>query len=129
MKNMQLDFGHLFKEALKDWPAEIDVIELAVNKGNPIRYSIEGLYELYDDIASKYIGTSEEVMLRNLHDAIYEVLHTASAYITHIKMTELRPQPIRLVFERRITSVLEEKDLGWQIDDIDKVKLYFAQNS
>lgn len=67
-------------------------------------------------------------MLRNLHDAIYEVLHGVAAYTTRIKISELRPEAIRIRFERRLQNGLEMPEIGYSPEDIELVKKYFYEN-
>ncbi|WP_157221517.1 hypothetical protein [Herbaspirillum sp. YR522] len=123
---MTLKFNDLLVKAFLDWPQEIDLNPLV--KGGDERYSIKGLGQMSDAISKGYIGTSEEVMLRNLHDAIYEVLHGVAAYTTRIKISELRPEAIRIRFERRLQNALKMPELGYLSEDIKLVKRYFSTN-
>ena len=73
--------------------------------------------------------TPEEVIMRNLHDAIYEVLHGVAAYTTRVKMSELRPEAIRIRFERRLQKGMEMPEIGYSSEDIELVKKYFSENA
>ena len=66
--------------------------------------------------------------MRNLHDAIYEVLHGVAAYTTRIKMSELRPEAIRIRFERHLQKGIEMPEIGYSPEDIELVKKYFSTN-
>lgn len=123
---MLLNFRDLLAKAYLDLPEEVDLSSLVQRSGN--RYSVKGLYDLSDDAASQYIGTPEEVILRNLHDAIYAVLHDAAAYITRVRISELRPEAIRLRFERHLHNGIKIPELNYRPEDIELVKKYFHVN-
>ena len=123
---MSLNFNDLLSKAFFDWPDEVDLNPLLM--GGNGRYSIKGLGQMSDAISERYICTSEEIMLRNLHDAIYEVLHGVAAYTTRVKMSELRAEAIRIRFERRLRNAMEMSELGYSPEDIERARQYFSEN-
>lgn len=125
---MTFNFSDLLAKALLDWPDEIDLSPLMRSGNDPMRYSIQGLGQMSDSITERYIGTSEEVMLRNLHEAIYEVLHGAAAYTTRIRMSELRSEAIRSKFEKRLQNAMQIPELDYNPEDIQLIQKYFERN-
>lgn len=126
---MTLNFNDLLNRAFLDWPSKINLSDLVKSGSESTRYSIKGLYEISEDVAARYIGTPEEVILRNLHDAIYEVLHGVSAYVTRIEMSELRREAIRSRFEARLHDGIKIPELNCSPEDIQLIKDYFSENA
>jgi hypothetical protein len=56
------------------------------------RYSVKGLYDLSDEREAHYIGSAEEIIMRNLHNSIFGVLHEAALCVSRIQ------SPTRLLF-------------------------------
>ncbi|CAK0752984.1 Immunity protein 63 domain-containing protein [Gammaproteobacteria bacterium] len=127
--HFQLDFENIIKQALTDWPKELDVSELQHASLNLDRYTVNGLGALSDEIEEKYIGKENEVIHRELHNAIYEVIHEAAKCITNIQASSIRSEAVRLVFERRLRKSASSLGLNWQPEDFTLVRSYFEQNS
>jgi hypothetical protein len=125
--HMSFKFEDLLSRALAEWPAEIDVHSLRRSKPESGLYSIRGLYDMADVRESRYIGSPEETIMRNLHTALYEVLHGAAAYVTRIRLSELRPEAVRVRLERRIREYLDAPE-DCRPQDIELGKRYFAEN-
>lgn len=126
-KNMSLEFSNLFSRAISEWPAEIDLRSLSTSKSGSDRYSVDGLYDVADERESRYIGSSEETIMRNLHTALYEVLHGVAAYVIRIKLSDLRAEAVRVRLERRLREYLAAPD-DCSPQDIELGKRYFAEN-
>lgn len=74
-RHSALIFKGLFKKAIEDWPLEVDLSVIKYSDPFSVRYEVIGLGPLSDEIADNYIGTDQEIIMRNLHDAIFIVLH------------------------------------------------------
>jgi hypothetical protein len=126
---MQLDFENLLRQALTDWPAELDLSSLERSAPDLSRYALKGIGMLSDEIEIKYIGTEIEVLARTLHYSIYEVIHATAKNVLGLQLSAIRPQAVRLIFEKRLRADAISKDLNWQPEDYALVESYFAQNS
>jgi len=126
---MQLDFENLFAQALTDWPAEIDLSVLERSAPDLSRYAVKGFGALSDEIENKYIGTKAEALIRTLHYAISEVIHAAAKSILKLETSAIRPQAVRLIFEKRLKDAAAASDLNWQPEDHALADAYFAQNA
>lgn len=125
---MDLKFEDLLDRALRDWPSEVDLSSLQRSSPEATRYIIEGLYDMTGTIEERYYGAGDEILLRNLHGGIYSVLHDAAAYVTRVRLTDLRPEAIRISFERLLRGCMEGPDPTFPPADIEVGKGYFATN-
>lgn len=126
--SIQLDFDDLYKLALTDWPNVIDLTELQQALPDISRYTVKGLGVLSDDIEEKYIGKENEIIWRELNSAIYEIIHATAKTVINVEKTSIRPEAVRLVFERQLKSSAQSTTLNWQPEDYALVKSYFIQN-
>lgn len=125
---MDLNFSILLTRALLDWPKEIDLAALTRSSPDTTRYSIEGLYGMAEKVDERYYDTPEEIILRNMHGAIYEVLHAAGAYVTHVRISDLRSEAIRTSFERHLRECMSRPALEYTAEDIELGGKYFSVN-
>ncbi|WP_153138729.1 hypothetical protein [Paraburkholderia agricolaris] len=125
---MSLTFGDLFARALLEWPVEIDLGRLVRSAPASTSYTVRGLAEISDAIEARHIGTADEIIMRNLHYAIYRAVRDAAAYIVRIKMSDLRSDPIRYKFEEAIKDCMTNLDCGFLSIDIELGKRYFSEN-
>ena len=125
---MQYKFDRLLEHALNEWPSVIDLSEILTDGGDLTRYQVKGLALTSDEIAEHYIGDAEEIIFRNLHSAIHDVLHGSATFVTRVIMSNLRPGNIRTRFEVRLKSATEILDLGYSFEDIELARRYFAEN-
>lgn len=126
---MQLDFNYLFKEALKDWPEELDLQVLQYTKPDLQRYTVKNLGQLSDEIESKYVGHKEEILWRDLQISIYSVIHAAAKNILSLNKSSIRAQAVQLVFERRLKEAVAAKAEEWRSEDYVLAEEYFKQNA
>lgn len=56
LMSIQLTFESLYRQALMDWPEEIDLRTLQYSSSDLSRYTIKGLGTLSDEIEERYIG-------------------------------------------------------------------------
>ena len=128
LMSTQLDFTSLFTQALMDWPQELDLSELQHAAPDFSRYTVSGLGNLSAQIEEKYIDVDTEVIFRDLHISIYSVVLAAAKFVLEIKMSSIRPETVRLIFERRLKTAASAPNLNWRSKDYDLVKSYFTQN-
>ncbi len=125
---MNLKFDALLARALQDWPSEIDLSQLEIYDPQSARYAIKGLYEREEEIDKRYFGTAEEILMRNLHSGIYTVLHSIGAYVTNVRLADLRPDTIRVKFEKHLRDCMDGPDPTFPPEDIQVGEQYFAAN-
>lgn len=126
-----LSFASLYERALHDWPAAIEFRQLIRHDNTrPDLYSVEGFNNIdgrdADEIAEAYIGKPDEVLMRNLHEAIISELHNVAKHCSRIEVADLRADRVRVVFEQNLRSVLDRPSLGWKEDDLKLVQQYFG---
>jgi hypothetical protein len=125
---MQLDFETLFKQALEDWPEQLDLSVLERPASDLSRYAVKGLGLLSHEIEEKHIGTSAEVITRTLQGALYSVIHATAKTVLKLELSSLRPQAVRLRFERQLKKAAASSSLNWEPEDYALAEAYFAQN-
>ncbi|NML99361.1 hypothetical protein HHL24_15600 [Paraburkholderia sp. RP-4-7] len=125
---MSLKFNDLLAKALAEWPPEIDFKPLLRIDPTSKRYSVSGLGEMADEIGDRYIGSTEEIFMRNLHWVIFEVLRDVAANVTRVKTSDLSPDAVRSGFERNLKRCMEMPDLGYPPAAIELGRRYFAEN-
>jgi len=125
---MDLRFDVLLARALQDWPDEIDLSQIEKSSPESSLYSIKDLYEKTDEIEERYYGTAEEIILRNLHGGISGVLHSIGPYVIRVRLADLRPEAIRVKFEKHLRDCMEGPDPTFPPEDIKVGEQYFAVN-
>ncbi|UVT15736.1 MAG: hypothetical protein H8K04_18355 [Nitrospira sp.] len=125
---MDLKFDTLLARALQDWPPEVDLSQLEKGSPESSRYTIKGLYDKEGEIDERYFGTAEEIIMRNLHSGIYTVLHSIGPYVTHVRLADLRPEAIRVKFEKHLRDCMEGPDPTFPPEDIRLGEQYFSAN-
>jgi hypothetical protein len=125
---MSLKFSDLLAKALSEWPTEIRLDPLRTYGPDSAGYTVIGLAEISDAIEAQHIGKADEIIMRNMHCVIYEVVHSVAAYVTRIKMSELRPAAVQEKLDRNVRDCMEMPDLGYPPTAIELGKRYFAEN-
>jgi hypothetical protein len=126
---MQLDFKNLFEQALAAWPEQFDLSMLERAAPDLNRYAVKGLGRLSDEIGDRYIGTDSEVITRTLQGAIYSVIHATAKTVLKLELLSIRPEAVRLVFEKKLKETAASTDLNWRPEDYALAEAYFVQNS
>ncbi|UXY15343.1 hypothetical protein N8I74_18860 [Chitiniphilus purpureus] len=119
-------FFDFFEENRKEWPDTIDLSEIRY-KDKRGSYTVSGLGVLSDSIEWKSIGREDEIMLRCLHLSIYEVLHAAAIFVTSIKTEQIRAEEVQRIFERRLYSMRNSKELDVDESDKKNIDIYFLR--
>ncbi|MDY7545857.1 hypothetical protein QN360_06730 [Glaciimonas sp. CA11.2] len=125
---MELKFNNLLINALSLWPEMVDLSEIVRGDNKSELYSVAGLFPLSEKIITSCTISAEEILLNNLHDALYEVIHGVAIYTTKIRMSDLRCETICMKFERRLNNALHMPDLGYMAEDIQLINEYFIVN-
>ena len=125
--NIQLDFESLYAQALVAWPNVLDLRELQHVAPEFSRYTVKGLGMIFDEIEERTIGKENEIIWRNLHYAIYGVIHETAKNVVKLEATSVRLDAVRLGFERRLRKAVSTPDLNWTVEDISLVNRYFTQ--
>lgn len=118
-------FTSLLRKALNDWPKEITFGPLYRSKPSENRYTVKKLFPLCEKIIKPYLGTGDEILMRNLHDAIFVVLHNLAAFSARINLQQLRKEAIQQEFEARLRYCHKQKDAGWTKEDKRRIREYF----
>jgi hypothetical protein len=121
-------FDDLLEKAISEWPEEIDlsVIKNADEELN--RFTVAGLGPLAEKIESHHIGKPKEVIMRNLHQAIFSAAHDIARFCTKIKIENIRKEMIKIDFEDRLRDALTNQGLGWGKEDMELIQEYFAKS-
>lgn len=126
---MNCNFDELFCLALNEWPKIIDMSRFVYSKNEPSGYLIEGLGKIADEIGDRYIGCNEEIIFRNLHLTIFSILHECGRYLKYVNTDGLRKDIVKSKFDIRLRFVMDNKDLGYDENDISLARLYFLENA
>lgn len=127
--NKQKDFETLLHKALNEWPKEMSFDLLYQSNSSESRYSVKGLFELCEKITKPYLGTADEILMRNLHDAIYGVLHGLAAFCDRVNLKQLRKEAVQRDFENRLEYCQKQKNAGWTNEDRKLIGEYFKDTS
>lgn len=122
-------FKPLYERALKDLPEEIDFQGLISYTEDKTRYEVAGLKNIngsdYDEFANQYIGAVDEVLMRNMHDAICAALHAVAKFCTSIKLSNLREESVKEYFDNNLKIAMSRETLGWGESDKQLIDKYF----
>ena len=119
---MKPSFESLFRSALKEWPETLDLAELNYQDGG--RYSVLGLGRQLEKIEQGYIGNKEEVIWRELHWAIFTVIHSLAKNLLELKLSSVRVEAVQRIFEQRLQSAIAAKDPAWDAEDFALAQAY-----
>jgi hypothetical protein len=127
VRSNKWDFDTLFKKALKEYPPEIKFGPLIRYDKVQERYHTQNLYKFCDGLGLHYMGTYEEVLMRNIHDAIYIILRGAALYCTSLRTSQIRKETVQARFESRLAPEYISPENRYTDEDRRLVKLYFKQ--
>jgi len=122
-----MNFDNLYARALGEWPKEIRFGRLRHHNLSTQTYSTRELFLLCEKIIAPHLNSPDEILMANLHDAIYIVLHDVAGHCTSIKLEQLRKESVRSKFEERLSPDRITKELSWTDDDRKLVKKYFKE--
>lgn len=124
----QLNFDSLFKQAIVMWPNELDLTQIQYVTPDFLRYIVKGLGAISDDIGEKYINKENEIIWRELHESICEAIHAAAKFSLKIRLSDIRVEAVRFIFEKRLKKSASAQDSYWSQEDFYLVESYFIQN-
>ncbi len=122
-------FTILLRKALNDWPKEITFGSLYQSNSPENRYTVKKLFPLCEKIIKPYLGTGDEILMRNLHDAIFVVLHGLAAFCERVNLQQLRKEAVQQEFEARLRYCQNQKDAGWTKEDKRRIREYFKSST
>lgn len=125
---MNYKFENLLKIAIEEWPIGLELAQIQVDSQDPTRYLVRGLGPLSDSISERWIGQEDEVIFRNLHQSIMEVLHQLATYVVYQKVGDLRAGNIRSRFESHLKNAMRIEEIGYSLTDIELCAAYFRDN-
>jgi len=109
-------FSALFEAAVREWPEIVDLTELQQHQsGN--HYIVCGLDRLVEKIESPYIGSKEEVVLRELHWSIFIVIHGLAKSLLKLNLSSIRAEAVEKIFKQRLRAAIDAKDSRWSKED------------
>ena len=111
-------FPDLFARAIADWPAAVDVHQITSSATRRDLYVVSGLGQLGDQLAAKYLGKPEEILMVNLHEAVCSTIRSAALFCTEVRPATLRVDAVKEEFKKRLRLTLGTPDLGWSGEDI-----------
>ena len=126
----QLNFNTLLRCALQEWPSKITLNLTLRNVGTVNeRYSVNGLGDMEDEVSEKYLNAPDEVLMTNLHSAIFETIHALALFCKQVELKNIRGSEIKQRFERRLMSALNNDHLDWLPEDKLLINKYFSFNN
>jgi hypothetical protein len=125
---IELNFSLIFEHAISEWPVSIDVEALYYAKDKPQKYSVIGLGEMKDDICEKYLNTEYELLICNMHEAIFVTVRSLAELCTLININHIRKSVVKKKFEEKIRRAIEIPELNANSEDIALVKKYLSLN-
>ncbi|MGV7207046.1 hypothetical protein ACLB1G_04225 [Oxalobacteraceae bacterium A2-2] len=124
MMDTVLSFESLYELSIRHWPASIDTSKLL--PGGEGRYAIAGLGVITNGIEARYLGHPLEVLLREMHMAIYELLHKLARDLTEVRPSAIRGTAVKAIFDKRLRDALQTPELGWNHVDVRLVEEYLS---
>jgi hypothetical protein len=127
-KNRNLRFDIMLKQALDQWPEEIDVSVLIYTQKERNLYSVVGLHELQEAITSDYKHSAHDFLMVNLHWSILRVVHKAAQYMDKVNIRNVRKEAIKEQLDSLLDKVRAGTPDEFGDDAIALAKNYFLEN-
>lgn len=119
MNMKTINFAAMLESALLLWPKELDLSAISVHDND--RYSVTGLGILLEQIEQQYIGKLDEIIWRELHWSIYSIVHGLAKGLLRLKCSDIRAQAVLMVFKKRLTVAMADKEPIWSESDLIKI--------
>ena len=116
------NFETIFKKALGEWSETLNLAVIQHQDGG--RYLVPGLGRQLEQIERGYIGSKEEIIWRELHWAIFTVIHSVAKSLSEIRVLSIRAEAVQCIFEQRLQTAMAAKDTAWDADDFALVQAY-----
>lgn len=123
---MRKKFEIIFRGAIKEWPEEVDLSILQNQRKEG--HEVSGLWKIVEEIENSHIGTKEEVIFRELHWSIYIFIHSIALNLLHLKTSNIRPEAVEKIFERRLQAAIDSRDSSWRTEDFSLANEYFQDS-
>jgi len=127
-RELNMKFEVLLKQALDQWPEEIDVSALTYTNKEKILYSVDGLHEIYEDISSRYTNKAIDFIIVNLHWSILRVVHKAALFVNRVNTRALRVEAIKEQFDSLLNKIRLGGPPEFEDDVVALSKRYFSGN-
>ncbi|UBB17179.1 hypothetical protein [Comamonas odontotermitis] len=114
-----LSFEDFFHAAIREWPS---VIDMKIIKFEQNLHTIDGLYEIQENIVDKCLGIEGEAIFVNMHNSIYTLLLRTGEYVINFNMNQIRKSAIEEIFKKRIEKCISNKFEIYDERDISKFK-------
>jgi GNAT superfamily N-acetyltransferase len=131
---MDLKFETLFNNTISKLPEKISVLDLQIHphEGRS-RHSNPKMHDLLYEAGNSAVDQDEEIIISNLFEAIYSILHGAELFLSTLRPSELRAESVRSNFEKRLRRALEDISLqdgpsGWSERNLKLARKYFEEN-
>jgi hypothetical protein len=124
---MKSSLEPIINAALQEWPAMLNLSELKYQEGD--RYSVPGLGHELEMIERKHMGHEDEVVQRELHWAIFTVIHSLAKTIRELKPSTIRADSVSQIFEQRLKSAIASHDPNWNANDFSLAQSYLQDAS
>jgi hypothetical protein len=128
MINIDLKFSHLFQQAIREWPENLELDLIISNKDFPDLYTVRGLGIKKDDICKKFLNTEEEILIRNMHESIFLAVRRLAEYGTQVNRNCIRASSVKRIFEEKVRDAIEIPVLNAREMDVELVEKYFSIN-
>lgn len=123
------EFDRLFAQTSAEWPASLPaVVRFFDGEDGRTSYMVEGLVDLEDEIADRWIGSEAEVIVRHMHQAIAIRLHALAPEVKVLRPAALERRAVKAALDD-LLGRLGAADAGWTAQDVYLIAQYFAINS
>jgi hypothetical protein len=120
------NFSSLFQSAIREWSETVNLAELQHQDGG--RYSVLGLGRQLEEIEHRHIGSKEEIIWRELHWAIFTVIHSLAKSLLELKPSSVRVEVVQRIFKQRLQTAIAAKDSGWNAEDFSLAQVYLQDD-
>ena len=118
------NFSSLFQTAIGEWPEVLNLVELQHQDGE--RYSVLGLGKQLEEIEYRHIGSKEELIWRELHWAIFTIVHSLAKNLSELRLSNVREEVVQGIFRQRLQLAITSQDSSWNAEDFSLAEAYLT---
>ena len=118
-------FDKYFDRGISEWPEILEIKNIVFTANDKSLFLAGNMYNIYDEISGKYIGSDEEVFMTHIHRCIFLRMHNAAQFMSVIRPKDLRRSEVRDIFEKTLRTLSKEQ--GWDDQDFAAIDAYFAE--